>query len=114
MDVTRAQSRGDCDNLEVEEDFPRVLESGSQPRAEITLRIDRILMKARGTRGMCSARPQALLESWKKEVRYLCQEKRMEYFKKTCVIYSQCILTLNLKNVVSLLGFSLSLFDLAN
>lgn len=27
---------GDCDNLEVEEDFPRVLESGSQPRAEIT------------------------------------------------------------------------------
>lgn len=42
---------GDCDNLEVEEDFPRVLESGSQPRAEIALRIDRILMKARGTRG---------------------------------------------------------------
>lgn len=37
---------GDCDNLEVEEDFPTV-ESGCQPRAEIALRIDRILMKAK-------------------------------------------------------------------
>lgn len=56
---------GDCDNLEVEEDFPRVLESG-QPRAEISLRIDRIPMKARGARGDVQCQTPRPCKSWKR------------------------------------------------
>lgn len=66
---------GDCDNLEVEEDFPRVLESGSQPRAEITQNRQNTYEGKGDQRGCAVPDPQALL-SHGKEVRYLCQEKR--------------------------------------